>query len=209
MLLGMQQAAQTVAPSIPGGFAGILAGLSGPALKNVPAWNDEGLQEDVATLTYERALRTHARYRPADGEDHPSALPPHSLAPPALAAEAACSREVIQPGADDETQAALPARKAVEWNRKRASVTVRLSEDESAQLRKRAGEAGLTVSAYLRSCTFEVDALRAQVKEALAELRAAGSKPIEAALKPVRQTLSRRILRSFLFWHRNEHTAEA
>jgi len=32
-------------------------------------------------------------------------------------------------------------------------------------------EAGLTVSAYLRSCTFEAEALRAQVKEALAELR--------------------------------------
>jgi hypothetical protein len=58
-------------------------------------------------------------------------------------------------------------------NRRRSSVTVRLSEAESAQLQKRAAEAGLTVSAYLRSCTFEAETLRAQVKAALAELRAA------------------------------------
>ena len=53
-----------------------------------------------------------------------------------------------------------------------ASITIRLSEAECAQLRQRAAESGLTVSAYLRSCTLEVESLRAQVKDTLAQLRA-------------------------------------
>jgi predicted DNA binding CopG/RHH family protein len=52
-----------------------------------------------------------------------------------------------------------------------ASVTIRLSAAECAQLKQRAAEAGLTLSAYVRSCTFEAEALRAQVKQALGELR--------------------------------------
>jgi hypothetical protein len=50
-----------------------------------------------------------------------------------------------------------------------------MSQAECAQLRQRAAEAGMTISAYLRSCTFEAEALRGQVKEALAQLRAAAS----------------------------------
>ncbi len=56
-------------------------------------------------------------------------------------------------------------------HRKTASITIRLSNAECAQLHQRAAEAGLTISAYLRSCICEVEALRAQVKEALAQLR--------------------------------------
>jgi len=47
----------------------------------------------------------------------------------------------------------------------------RLSQTECGQLRTRAAEAGLSISAYLRSCTFEAETLRSQVKEALAQLR--------------------------------------
>ena len=50
-------------------------------------------------------------------------------------------------------------------------------------MRERAAEAGLTVSAYLRSCVFEVEDLRAQVKQALAEMRSAA--PLEESRKPV------------------------
>jgi hypothetical protein len=53
-----------------------------------------------------------------------------------------------------------------------ASVTIRLSRAECARLHRRAAEAGLTVSAYLRSCALEAEALRAQVKQALTELKA-------------------------------------
>jgi hypothetical protein len=58
---------------------------------------------------------------------------------------------------------------------KRASVTIRMSAVECARLHARAAESGLTVSAYLRSCTLEVESLRAQVKEALAGLRVAST----------------------------------
>jgi hypothetical protein len=54
---------------------------------------------------------------------------------------------------------------------KRASITIRLTEPEAAQLRRRAAEADLTVSAYLRSCVLEVESLRTQVKQTLAQLR--------------------------------------
>ena len=46
-----------------------------------------------------------------------------------------------------------------------------MSEEESKILRQRAAEVELTVSAYLRSCTFEVESLRAQVKDALTAMR--------------------------------------
>ncbi len=54
---------------------------------------------------------------------------------------------------------------------KNASITIRLSESECALVRQRAAEAGLTISAYLRSCALEAESLRAQVKETLAQLR--------------------------------------
>lgn len=56
-------------------------------------------------------------------------------------------------------------------SRKSASVTVRLTAAEDSQFRARAAEAGLTVSAYLRSCAFEIEDLRAQVKQALVHMR--------------------------------------
>ncbi|MGC1460552.1 MAG: hypothetical protein WA802_00035, partial [Terracidiphilus sp.] len=56
-----------------------------------------------------------------------------------------------------------------------------LSKTECDQLRRRASQAGLTVSAYLRSCTFEAEALRAQVKDVLAELRTANSPGAQSA----------------------------
>src|SRR3974390_1093724 len=50
---------------------------------------------------------------------------------------------------------------------KTASVTIRLTQTERALLHERAAEARLSVSDYLRSCIFESESLRAQVKEAL------------------------------------------
>jgi len=61
---------------------------------------------------------------------------------------------------------------AYDRNLKRASITIRLSKTECAQLRGRAAEAGLTVSAYLRSCTVEAESLRAQVMDTMAQMRA-------------------------------------
>ena len=65
----------------------------------------------------------------------------------------------------------------LERNLKDASITIRMSKAECAQLHRRAAEAGLTVSAYLRSCTFEAESLRAMVKDTLAQLRSATPQP--------------------------------
>jgi len=72
---------------------------------------------------------------------------------------------------------------------KSASVTIRMSDAECAQLRKRAAAANLTLSAYMRSCILEAETLRLQVREALAELRAATpDAPQPAAIsQPCRQ----------------------
>ena len=63
----MLQAMQQQTPSTPSQgsstFAGLLASLTAPEQKRAGAWNDDDLAEDVATLSYERALRAHSRYK--------------------------------------------------------------------------------------------------------------------------------------------------
>lgn len=174
MLQSMQQTAQTFGPSgggssLPGweaepsptssNFASLLAALAKPEEETLPEWNDEGLADDVATLSYERALRTHARYRPSETDRQPRRTAP------ALSAES--RRQAARPANDKLADA--------DRSPKSASITLRMSQAECAQLRERAAEAGLTVSAYLRSCAFEVESLRTQVKEALVKMRPAAT----------------------------------
>lgn len=149
----MPQLAADPAPT----FAGLLASLTLPKKPIIPL--DE-LEPDVATLTYESALRTHARYRtdPIPDLDCPPPKPIEKMP----AADAALKPESPSPAG---------ALTSLEQSRKRSSITIRLTHSECAQLHQRAAEAGLTVSAYLRSCTVEVESLRAQVKQALADLR--------------------------------------
>ena len=164
-------------------FAGLLASLAGPARQRsaaqVPAWIDESLEEDIATLSYERALRAHARYRATPLPDAAFVPPPPAAAakrepepPPAVPLQAAPApvAAAATPAAEF-VEAAEELALGQEKGLKCASVTIRLSQEEDAQLRKRAAEAGLTVSAYLRSCTFEAERLRSLVKETLAELK--------------------------------------
>lgn len=178
----MEQPVAAASSDLPPSFAGLLAALAAPAPKKKPAWDEEGLADDVATLSYEQALRTHARYKPAGEVDWPLAEP-HNFAAPA-APSASMAEEPAHAAARTASEAfgGTPGVSlGPEESRKRASVTIRMSKAECAQLHQRAAEAGLTVSAYLRSCTFEAEALRAQVKEALAQLRAArGSEPAAA-----------------------------
>jgi hypothetical protein len=124
------------------------------ASNSEPSWNDDGLAEDVATISYERALSKNGL--PRAGGSVSKSVPGSSTA-----AEAAV------PAASAASAAPTPPRTA--------SITIRLSEPECAQLRRRATEAGLTVSAYLRSCTLEVESLRCQVKQTLADLRSSAS----------------------------------
>lgn len=162
-------------------FANLLAALAKAGEKPQPSWKDDELADDVATLSYERALQAHARYRPRELDDRSLTQPPSAQRAPG---------KIAAPGEGNplsDLAAALP-------NLKSASVTLRMSQGECDQLRRRAAEAGLTVSAYLRSCAFEVESLRAQVKEALAQLRPAP--PPDAAVTPssARSSWFRRVL---------------
>jgi hypothetical protein len=217
-LQGMRQAAQSTVPASSGSFAGILAALSGPGQKSDPRWNDDGLEADVATLSYEHALRAHARYLQADAEaaELKKAVDPGPIrireAFPAKASSAGQTggqraerpRAALGDNAGMEPGSAHGSHELPGRDTKRASITLRLSETECAQLRRRANDAGLTVSGYLRSCTLEAEVLRAQVKEALAKLRAVGAKASESGSTPVRHGWFRWLLK-----HGNRNQARA
>jgi hypothetical protein len=185
----MQQPAETGHPA-PANFAALLAALAAPPKKPSPEWNDDALADDVATLSYERALRTHARYHSPDLSDRsltqdrdPEFAPSDKANPPADFRFAKISGPLDSCASSDheEPEVTSGPSTALETNLKRASITIRLSETECAQLRKRAAEAGLTMSAYLRSCTFEAETLRALVKDTMAELQSARSNGNQAA----------------------------
>lgn len=194
----MQQSVTAAPSSTAASFASLLSALIAPKPKTVPqydaGWND-GLADDVATLSYERALSSHARYRASDIV-HDRSLTQSTGSESIPIREASLvmdtqflplSRQVVS-DSETEHEAESAGRRVRqderkhEQNRKTASVTVRLSKPEYAQMHQRAAEAGMTVSAYLRSCTFEAESLRTQVKEALAQLRSAASSENPAAV---------------------------
>lgn len=167
MLLRMQASTAPVPSPRSREFAGMLMDLAAPEAKKPPVRDFDGLEEDVATLSYEEALRQHGRYRPTVANTGPQ-LASHVpfVQPPSATAPVAPSVSQV--------------------DRRTASVTVRLCHAESERLRQRAAESGLTVSEYLRSCVFEVESLRAQVKETLAALRGT-----QQAQRPSRRAWSR------------------
>lgn len=186
-------------------FAGLLAALANPADKSSSTgrkdspWENDELAADIATLSYESALRAHARYRsPGAGENllaqGASDLLEALRAEEPVSASAAANETAAEGAsaslnctAQPEVRPALPS---FERKLKEASVTIRMSKAECAQLHRRAAEAGLTVSAYLRSCTFEAESLRAMVKETLAQLRTAS---VQTNPAPARDSWLRRL----------------
>jgi chemotaxis protein histidine kinase CheA len=196
----MQQPADNPSAS---NFAGVLAALAAPSRKSAPAWDDD-LADDVITLSYERALSTHARYRSSARNDCaltelPDPEPPRKAVPPLAAAplpqQAPTFSAAPQPAAATQSP-------AQEKRRKDASITIRLSAEECEQLHQRAAEAGLTLSAYLRSCTLEAETLRALVKSTLAQMQT-GSLP-QAPAAPLATPPSKPRFAWFRFdWFRN------
>lgn len=244
----MQQPATTSLPSNAPTFAGLLASLTAPLLKRPPLRDLDGLEDDVATLSYERALRTHARYRaPALPQRSPASDPAeenlriYEVVPdnvetmvqpmftepfpiesepiePASGASVQIPRAQVRPDQvqpdrvqsdqaqpdqaplpqippaqfeaattsmpSDRNAAAFPRLSA--RNLKSASITIRLTSVEYAQLRQRSEEAGLSVSAYLRSCTFEAESLRAMVKDTVSKLKSDTSKESDELSEPRR-----------------------
>ena len=178
MLQSMQQTATAPPSSGSASFAGLIAAFAAPAQK--PAWNDDDLADDVATLSYERALRAHSRYKAPEpsGPAFTQPLDPDVLRfcetiPDDAGLDAPMAAPQAAPASIANPKVAPSVSTAHDRNLRCASITIRLSKAECAQLRRRAAEAGLTVSAYLRSCTFEAESLRALVKDTLAQLRTA------------------------------------
>lgn len=223
-----QPVASAVSPASPS-FASLLAALAAPAQRpgwnSAPAWNDDGLEDDVAILSYERALRAHARYGPSVSTDQPLAqsvdrelIPPEEPSPAHLSAgPQPAPRPIADPHMQPDRLQAAPPEKNLEKNPARnlarnlkdASITIRMSKEEWAQLHRRAAEAGITVSGYLRSCTFEVESLRAQVKAALAELRAAKAPAEPSDPAPLPRSRLRRLLRLLIPWRGTSRVARA
>ena len=192
----------TPSPTSPS-FASLLASLAARAGKPSSAGNDDGLEDDIATLSYERALRTHTRFGSTAHTDRSltQAASQGPIQGPIRVEEtfeataAPSSQPAVLPdasrkaAANPEAEPSRPWSAPLERNLKDASITIRMSKAECEQLRRRASEAGLTVSAYLRSCTIEAESLRAMVKDTMAQLRSAAV-PAEPA-NPARPRHSR------------------
>jgi hypothetical protein len=142
-------------------FAHVLSALT----EREPHNHDDDSAEDEVALSYEGLLRAQACIRLGSQSD-------------SSAGNDTCDPNDVSLPVPGTCQSS-PAPKCF-------SVTVRLSEAENVQLRQRAAEAGLTVSAYLRSCVLEAETLRAQVKEALAQLREASEEQRSAPHTPRR-----------------------
>jgi hypothetical protein len=226
MLQAMPQTA-TPSPASPS-FARLLAALAAPAQKGAPAWNDDELADDVATLSYERALRAHSRYQPAVSSDRdptdrsllqsaePGPVPRDKelRADSSLVGPEATPQSAQFSNADCQPEGNLGLPPALERDLKSASITIRLSKAENAQLRQRAAQAGLTISDYLRSCTFEAESLRALVKDTLAQLRASPPAPDRSnankmVLSSARQSWFGWLRRLLPRWHSSQRAARA
>lgn len=168
-------------------FAGLLASTlgtpgSGKAGSSA-AWDLDGLEDDIAAISIESALKSRAGrdpVRPDSPAESPAGADPDLAAPrkpPLPERNPGWKRSPVSTAAHRLTivEVAGPQPAGAAIHLKQASITIRVSKAECAQLRARAAESGMTVSAYLRSCTFEVESLRKQVKVALAQLQSAPS----------------------------------
>lgn len=231
----MQRPSASVSSPSSTSFAGVLSALAtagertnssgerqlATEWKASHGWSDDGLEEDVATLSYERALRAHARYRYSDQpslqNDDSGAASVEESRKPVAAPQASCARAPLakpeRAPAEDQLRGT-----PFERNLKSASITIRLSKVECAQLHKRAAEAGLSVSAYLRSCTFEAESLRAMVKDTMAEFRLAKAQAKPAAPEPLPQRsgirdwmrgVTQRLARLLTPWQGGQRVARA
>lgn len=133
-------------------FMDLLASLTGKLESD--GWDDSALADDVTTISYEDALRSARRARKASVADG----------------------RLVQPESQAEDNSIGVKRRQLgrtEKKAKGASITIRVTAEEHAQLQARAVAAGMSVSAYLRSCIFEAEALRTEVREAVARIESA------------------------------------
>ena len=114
-------------------------------------------EEDLASLSYEHALRTSTRKRPharanrIENSQYANPSPKTALA--------------VQP-----SPKALETRPFEIAEPRQARTTIRFTAGENKLLRRRASENGIAISAYVRSCVLEVESLRAQVERLMTEM---------------------------------------
>jgi hypothetical protein len=123
-----------------------------PSVQTTSAPLEEASEDDLASLSYEHALRAPAR------SAHRAEA--KSSAKVQLATQPSPSLQIADP--------------------RRFRTTIRFTVAENDLLRTRATESGLAVSAYIRACVFEVESLRAQVKQ----LMTVASQPSHSATGP-------------------------
>lgn len=147
----MPELAQSTSLKSNGSFATLLASFT-RKLQNEP-WDDTALADDVVTLTYEQALGSarQARF-------------PEPATKPLL------DNKARKP-AESNLQPRKPQYSKGTKQQRTASITLRVTAEEQTRLHERAIAAQLSVSAYLRSCIFEAESLRTQVKEALEQMQ--------------------------------------
>ena len=160
-----------------------------------------------ATAAKHKATRKARSGNQMENAAHKSAANPAS-APPAKQSAPLKRETQPAPAVPSEFKevlatAVLPAgvvatTKPVELARQTA-ISVRLAPVERALLRKRAAEAGITVSAYVRQCALDVEQLRAQVKQTLAALEQGAAAPGNAPEPPLvkKPELLTRLMRRF------------
>jgi hypothetical protein len=90
--------------------------------------------------------------------------PPAATLPPARA-----TKGDLRPASTPASLEVMRRDSALE--QRHAVVSIRVNDMEFDRLRLRAAESGLSVSAYMRSWVLDAEHLRAQVKQALAEMR--------------------------------------
>lgn len=120
------------------------------------------------STTRRSAVVSTAQGRKSNGGDsrrHPAAQYPAAQAVKPESLEAKSDRDTAMPAALEV------ARRGSALEQRHAIVSIRVNDMEFDRLRLRAAESGLSVSAYMRSCVLEAEHLRAQVKQALAEMR--------------------------------------
>jgi hypothetical protein len=118
----------------------------------------EESEEDLASLSYETALRTSTR----KANRTRNSQPPKPSSKTALA---------VQPSPKAPEPRPFEPRPFEIVEPRHARTTIRFTAGENKLLRKRAAENSIAVSAYVRSCVLEVESLRSQLQQLMTELR--------------------------------------
>jgi hypothetical protein len=138
------------------------------------------------TLPNPTGSKTAKKVKPAktqNGLAQTQRKPKAKAAPPSTArsknSQANHRRHSNQEDSDTYLQRLQPPvlQQELQLSHRRSVVSVRLTDLEFARLRDRASESGISVSAYMRSCVLDAEILRAQVKQALAEMRTLTAHP--------------------------------